>query len=70
MVSSENENTRKNTDCWIKVFQKWAAARKVEQRLEKYKHQALDKTLLQLAWQIGNDYEPDFPKLQQAATAF
>ena len=30
---------------WLNVFQKWAAAIKVEQRLEEYEHQALDKTL-------------------------
>ena len=35
MFSIENENTRKSTNFWINVFQKWAAARKVEQCLEK-----------------------------------
>ena len=45
MVSIENENPKKSTNYWLNVFQKWAAAREVQQRLEEYKDQALDKTL-------------------------
>ena len=44
-VSSENENTRKNTNYWLNIFQKWATAREVKQRLEEYECQVLNKTL-------------------------
>mgnify|MGYP001792411758 CR=1 FL=1 len=34
MVPSENKNTRKSTNYWLNVFQKWAPAREDEQCLE------------------------------------
>ena len=44
MVSTENENTGKSTNYWLNVFQKWPAARVVEQHLEEYEC-TLDKPL-------------------------
>ena len=45
MISTENGNIIKSTNYKLNVFHLWAAAREVEQRLEKYQYQALDKTL-------------------------
>ena len=59
----ENENTKKSTEQWKKVFQKWATERGKEKNLEAYECVDLDKTLSQFYAEVrkesGEDYEPD-----------
>ena len=68
---SENENTKKSTECWKNVFKKWATERNVNANLEEYECDALDQTLSQFYAELrkekGEDYEPDSLKVMQVA---
>ena len=44
-ISSENVNTRKSTNLWVRVFKKWAVSRNVGEDLEVYEVEELDKVL-------------------------
>ena len=44
---SENENTRKSTEYWKNVFEKWANERNFQASLEEYESNVLDQTLSQ-----------------------
>ena len=39
---SENENTRKSTEYWNKVFKKWVNERNFQANLEEYESDVLD----------------------------
>ena len=38
----KNQNTLKDTQTWLKVWQKWVTEQKVSEKLEEYKHEQLD----------------------------
>ena len=43
--NSKNKNTLKVTETWLKVWQNWAKERKVNQKIEEYEHEELNKML-------------------------
>ena len=43
--NSKNPNILKATQTWLKVWQNWVTERKVNQKIEKYEYQELDKML-------------------------
>ena len=59
--SSENANTKKSTEYWTGIFRKWATARELDDKLETYECEALDKADFTLKCEKENtqEYEPD-----------
>ena len=68
---SENENTKKTTEYWKKVFKKWVNERNFQANLVEYESDVLDQTLSQFYAELrkenGDDYEPDCLKVMQAS---
>ena len=44
---SENENEKNSTECWKKVFKKWANKRNLQANLEENERDVLDQRLSQ-----------------------
>lgn len=65
-----NQNTTKSTTNWLKIFKKWASARKFDENIENYEVGALDETLqlfyAELRREDKEDYEPGSLKVMQA----
>ena len=68
---SENKNTKRSTDYWKGIFEKWATIRGKEEQLERYDFQELNEALSQFYAELrkenGQDYERDSLKVMQAA---
>ena len=43
--NSKNQNTLKATQTWLSVWQNWATERKINQKVEEYDHEDVDKIL-------------------------
>ena len=69
--AAENENTKKSTNNWIRVYKHWAKERNVCQNLEELDYETLDGTLAQFYGEIrkqdGADYEPDSLRVMQSS---
>ena len=69
--SSSNENTKKSTNTWIRVYQAWAEARNKNLNMEEYSPTELNEILCSFYGEIrrqdGKDYEPDSLRVMQAA---
>ena len=70
-TESENKNTKRSTDYWKGIFEKWAKTRGKEEKLESYDipelNDALSQFYAELRKENGQDYEPDSLKVMQAA---
>jgi len=56
---SENEDTRKTTEYWKKVFKKWANERNFQANLEEYESAVLDQTLSQFYAELRKENGDD-----------
>ncbi|KAL9975105.1 hypothetical protein ACROYT_G012221 [Oculina patagonica] len=69
--AAENENTRKSTVNWVRVFEKWCDENGLEKNPEKVAPDQLDKLLERFfasaRKQDGTDYEPGSLRVMQAA---
>ena len=67
----ENKNTKRSTDYWKGIFEKWARIRGKKEQLERYDFPELNEALSQFYAELrkenGQDYEPDSLKVMQAA---
>ena len=70
-TKAENDNTKKSTTSWLKVWQEWASYRNYDTQIENYPPEELDKTLEKFYGELrtkkGKDYEPESLKVMQAA---
>ena len=61
--NAKNKNTSKAAQTWLNVWQTWATERKLNPRLEEYKHEQLDKMLqifyTEIRTKDGLEYEPE-----------
>ena len=61
-IESENKNTKRSTDYWKGIFEKWARIRGKEEQLERYDFPELNEALSQFYAELrkenGQDYEP------------
>ena len=61
--NAKNKNTQQSTNNWIKVWKSWAAHKGSDDRIVKYKPEALSKILETFSATFrkkdGEDYEPD-----------
>ena len=68
---SENKNTKRSSDYWKGIFEKWAKNRDKEKQLESYDIPKLNKALSQFYAELrkenGKDYDSDSLKVMQAA---
>ena len=68
---SEIKNTKRSTDYWKGIFEKWAKTRGKKEQLESYHipelNDALSQFYAELRKENGQDYEPNSLKLMQAA---
>lgn len=66
-----NENTKKSTKTWLRVWQEWAVVRNYSSEIESYSPEDLDEVLQKFYAELrnkkGEDYEPDSLKVMQAA---
>ena len=69
--NAKNKNTSKATQTWLNVWQTWATERKLNPKLEEYKHEQLDKMLqifyTEIRTKDGLEYEPESLKSMLAA---
>ena len=69
--NAKNPNTRKTTQTWLNVWQKWATERKLHAKIEDYRPEVLDNLLQQFYAEVrtkdGSDYEPESLKTMLAA---
>ena len=49
---AENQNTKKSTNNWVKLYKQWAHERSININLEKIDSQSLDKVLSQFYGEI------------------
>ena len=70
-MNCQNKNTKRSTDYWKGIFEKWARIRGKEEQLERYDFPELNEALSQFYAELrkenGQDYEPDSLKVMQAA---
>ena len=70
-TESENKNSKRSTDYWKGIFEKWAEIRGKEEKLESYDipelNDALSQFYAELRKENGQDYKPDSLKVMQAA---
>ena len=68
--SADNENTKRSTGNWMKIFRQWATVRCISDSIEVMDAQRLDKILSQFYAEVkkqnGQDYEPDSLRVMQS----
>ena len=61
--SAENQNTKKSTNNWVKIYKQWAHERSINPNLKEIDAESLDEVLSQFHGEIckqdGREYEPD-----------
>jgi len=69
--SADNENTKRSTGNWMKIFSQWATVRCISESIEVMDAQRLDKVLSQFYAEVkkqnGQDYEPDSLRVMQSS---
>lgn len=70
-TESEKKNSKRSTDYWKGIFEKWAETRGKEEKLESYDipelNDALSQFYVELRKENGQDYKPDSLKVMQVA---
>ena len=69
--AADNENTKKSTNNWIRVYKHWANERGVNQNLEELDTESMDEILTRFYAEIrkpnGQEYEPDSLRVMQGS---
>ena len=71
LKEAENKNIKRSTTMWMRVWSSWATSRNININTETISPAALDeipqKYFLEVRKQHSTDYDPDLPKVIQAA---
>ena len=69
--SAENQNTKKSTNNWVKIYKQWAHERSINPNLEEIDAGSLDEVSSQFYGEIckqdGTEHEPDSLCVRQSS---
>jgi len=69
--SAANKHTKRTTQTWLPVWQKWCLARNIDDKMECFSPQVVDEILTKFYAEVrkkdGSEYEPDSLRVMQAS---
>ena len=69
--SAASKNTKRTTQTWLTVWQKWCLVRNIDDKMECFSPQVLDEILTKFYAEVrkkdGSEYEPDLLRVMQAS---